>query len=199
MNAGAVRKAVELNPKLLAALKELARNTGLSLDGLVNLALYELVRRFGFLAPQPRNIHPPEGVDLLDEAEPAPPPLQRAARPAAAAKHPPERSAPPARKPARKPKEDILYYQVDEGDLNPIRKNVFLIGRGSKCDLVLPHRSISREHAVITKERNGWFIEDLNSANGTWLENEQIGKHRIGGGETIHISNHALAFTIRPG
>jgi pSer/pThr/pTyr-binding forkhead associated (FHA) protein len=74
---------------------------------------------------------------------------------------------------------------------------VFLIGRGSKCDLVLPHRSISREHAVITKERNGWFIEDLNSANGTWLDNEQIGKHKIANGDEVHISNHLLRFAFR--
>jgi pSer/pThr/pTyr-binding forkhead associated (FHA) protein len=96
-------------------------------------------------------------------------------------------------------REDVLYYQVDDGELSPIRKDVFLIGRGSKCDLVLPHRSISREHAVITKERGGWFIEDLNSANGTWLDSEQVGKHKIAGGDIIHISNHGLTFTIRPG
>jgi len=167
----------------------------LSLDNLVNLALYELIRRFGFLTPQPRTVPPPNGLDLLDQPEPAPPPLQRGQR-GGGGKRPPARQPP---KRAKKAREDVLYFQVDNGEMAPIRKEVFLIGRGSKCDLVLPHRSISREHAVITKERGGWFIEDLNSANGTWLDSEQIGKHKIAGGDMIHISNHSLNFTIRPG
>jgi len=204
MDPGVVRKAIEFNPKLLAYIKELSRQTGIPLDSLVNLAMYELIRRFGYLTPQPRAVPPPEGFDLLDQAEPAPPPIRKSAKPAPVDKRtaralpqqmPSKR--PPRRAPAAKPKEEVLYYQVDNEGLSPVSKDVFLIGRGSKCDLVLPHRSISREHSVITKERNGWFIEDLNSANGTWLDNEQIGKHKIANGDEIHISNHMLRFAFR--
>jgi pSer/pThr/pTyr-binding forkhead associated (FHA) protein len=87
--------------------------------------------------------------------------------------------------------------QIDKNAPVPIRKDVFLIGRGSKCDYIIEHRSVSREHAVITRERNGWFIEDLNSANGTWLEGEQISKHRIENGDEIQISNLTLRFSLR--
>ena len=66
MDPGVVRKAIEFNPKLLAYIKELSRQTGIPLDSLVNLAMYELIRRFGYLTPQPRAVPPPEGFDLLD-------------------------------------------------------------------------------------------------------------------------------------
>jgi hypothetical protein len=211
MDPGVVRKAIEFNPKLLAYIKELSRQTGIPLDSLVNLAMYELIRRFGYLTPQPRSMPPPEGYDLLDQAEPAPPPIKKAPRQQQQQQQPidkrtaralpqqmPRKGGPRKPAPAR-PKQEVLYYQVDNEGMVGVGKDVFLIGRGSKCDLVLPHRSISREHAVITKERNGWFIEDLNSANGTWLDNEQIGKHKINDGDEIHISNHLLRFAIRPG
>ncbi len=202
MDAGVVRKTLELNAKLLRSLKNVAGQTGLDLDGLVNLALYELLVRLGHLNPQPVRMRPPDGADLLESVEPAPPPIRKAGgmpsqRPAAAR---PAAARPAAKKPAAgKLRQDTLYFQVDDDDYSPIRKKVFLVGRGSKCDYILKHRGVSREHAVITRERGGWFIEDLNSANGVWLDGEQIGKHKLSGGDEIHISNHLIRFTIRPG
>lgn len=191
MDASVVRKAVEINPKLLALCKEISGQTGLSLDSLVNLALYEMAKRLGYISPQARAVPAPEGIDLLDRAEPAPRPRRKSSQGAPIGRVAPQR-------PAKKPAQDVLFFQLDEGPMNPIRKDVFLIGRGSKCDCVIQHRSISREHAVITRERGGWFIEDLNSANGTWLNGEQIGKHKISGGEEFQISNYRLRFSVRP-
>jgi len=193
MDASVVRKTLELSPKLLRLLKEISNQTGLDLDSLVNLSLYELLRRLGYIAPQSKSIRPPEGADLLDDVEPAPPPIRRSGQDKQA------KSRSSRARPAAKAKQDILYFQVDEEEYTPIRKKVFLLGRGSKCDYVLRHRGVSREHAVITRERGGWFIEDLNSANGVWLNGEQIGKHKLSGGDEINISNHVMRFTIRPG
>jgi FHA domain-containing protein len=193
MDASVVRKTLELSPKLLRLLKDISSQTGLDLDSLVNLSLYELLRRLGYIAPQSKSIRPPEGADLLDDVEPAPPPIRRSGQVS------PAKSRSSRARPAAKAKQDILYFQVDEEEYTPIRKKVFLLGRGSKCDYVLRHRGVSREHAVITRERGGWFIEDLNSANGVWLNGEQIGKHKLSGGDEINISNHVMRFTIRPG
>lgn len=195
VDASVVRKAIELNPKLLALCKEISGQTGLSLDNLINLALYQMAKSMGYISPQARAVPAPPGIDLLDRAEPAPRPRRKSSQGAQGAQI--GRVAP--QRPAKKPAQDILYFQLDDGPMNPIRKDVFLIGRGSKCDCVIQHRSISREHSVITKERGGWFIEDLNSANGTWLNGEQIGKHKIAGGEELQISNYRLRFSIRPG
>lgn len=187
-----VRKAIELNPKLLALCQEISSHTGLRLDNLVNLALYQMAKNMGYVSTQAPAVTAPPGIDLLDPAEPAPRPRRKPTRGAQINRVAPQR-------PVKKPAHDILYFQLDDGPMNPIRKDVFLIGRGSKCDCVIQHRSISREHAVITKERGGWFIEDLNSANGSWLNGEQIGKHKIAGGEELQISNYRLRFSIRPG
>jgi hypothetical protein len=197
-----VRKSVQLDPRMLAIIRQIGQSSGLDPDQVIHLALYDMGRRMGLIKVTPVSMAPPAGVDLLDEAEPDPPPVFRPGRPSIAPQPAPQLA--PAARPAARPVTrqagaDILLLQVDDGPLISVRKDIFLIGRGSKCDHVIQHRSVSREHAVITRERNGWFIEDLNSANGTWLDGEQITKHRLSQGDEILISNHRLRFTVRAG
>jgi predicted component of type VI protein secretion system len=49
-----------------------------------------------------------------------------------------------------------------------------IIGRGGECDLVLPERQVSREHIRIFRSGEGYYLEDLDSKNGTWVNGKQI-------------------------
>lgn len=53
-----------------------------------------------------------------------------------------------------------------------------LVGRHPKCDLVFrgrpEHRRISREHAAFLLIREGWYVQDLGSVNGTWLNGKRL-------------------------
>jgi pSer/pThr/pTyr-binding forkhead associated (FHA) protein len=189
-----------LDPKLMGILKQISQDTGVAWEHLINLSVYELGRKLGYITPQSQSIPPPADIDILESSEPPP----RAARqqPASAPERPAAKPV-PAQKPstihgAGKQPQELLYLSVDNKSPVAVRKNVFLIGRGSKCDYVIEHRSVSREHAVVTRERSGWFIEDLNSANGTWLNGDQISKHKIEEGEEYLISNFTLRFSTRP-
>lgn len=186
MDKGGVRKTVEFSRHLVKPLKSLAEQVGLGVDELVNVAVYELLVRTGHARPQSSSVPPPRGVDLVDRAEPAPPPRRPGG--AAAGRQAPRSQA---------ARERLLYFQIDGGEPIAVRKRVFLLGRGSKCDYILRDRGVSREHAVITRERGGWFIEDLNSANGVWINGEQIAKHRLSGDEEIQISNYTLQFMLK--
>jgi len=186
MEKGGVRKTVEFSRHLVKPLKSLAEQVGLGVDELVNVAVYELLVRTGHARPLSSSVPPPRGVDLIDRAEPAPPPRRRAGGGGAGRQARPQAA-----------REQMLYFQIDGGEPIPVRKRVFLLGRGSKCDYILRDRGVSREHAVITRERGGWFIEDLNSANGVWINGEQIAKHRLTGDEEIQISNYTLHFMMK--
>ncbi|MFH2007625.1 MAG: FHA domain-containing protein [bacterium] len=48
------------------------------------------------------------------------------------------------------------------------------IGRDPGCDLVLDDPLISRRHVRVSREGEGWRVEDLHSVNGTWLENRRL-------------------------
>ena len=63
------------------------------------------------------------------------------------------------------------------------------IGRGSECDLTLDAREISRQHIRLYKENTSFFVEDLESKNGTWLNGNQIkGKRRLSDGDEIQLA-----------
>ena len=66
---------------------------------------------------------------------------------------------------------------ANNGPLNGqqwIIDGTLLIGRDAECDIVIPDRQVSRQHARITKGTNGIILEDLGSKNGTFLNNQVL-------------------------
>lgn len=56
----------------------------------------------------------------------------------------------------------------------------FLIGKKKDCvDGCLPSATISRLHARITCDGRQYYIEDLNSTNGTWVDQEQLNPYEL--------------------
>ena len=63
---------------------------------------------------------------------------------------------------------EFLVQEIPDGN------TVLLLGRHSKCDIVLPGTGISREHARLISGNGQVFIEDLNSTAGTMLNGTRI-------------------------
>jgi hypothetical protein len=66
---------------------------------------------------------------------------------------------------------------ANNGPLNGqqwIIDTTLVIGRDASCDIVIPDRQVSRQHARITKSNNGVILEDLGSKNGTYLNNQVL-------------------------
>ena len=57
-----------------------------------------------------------------------------------------------------------------------IDKTTLSIGRDANCDVVLDKGYPSRTHAKITFKDNTLFLEDLNSTNGTFINNQKVFK-----------------------
>lgn len=51
---------------------------------------------------------------------------------------------------------------------------VVTIGRDGERTLCLPHESVSRLHAQIVRQRSGFFVSDLGSRNGTYLNGQRL-------------------------
>ncbi|MEW6567392.1 MAG: FHA domain-containing protein [Chloroflexota bacterium] len=56
----------------------------------------------------------------------------------------------------------------------PLEKDVFLIGRGADCDLVVAERQVSRHHARLRRVATGFVVEDLGSRNGTHVNGAPV-------------------------
>ena len=60
------------------------------------------------------------------------------------------------------------------GQVYELAREQTQVGREQFCDLVIPIRSISRQHARIVRDADAFFIEDLNSLNGTYVNGQRI-------------------------
>ena len=72
------------------------------------------------------------------------------------------------------------------------------IGRDKKNKLPIENNAVSRYHAVITSENGNFYLEDLNSTNGTFLNGRQVLKDRINPGDAIRIANVGISVEAEP-
>jgi S-DNA-T family DNA segregation ATPase FtsK/SpoIIIE len=62
----------------------------------------------------------------------------------------------------------------DAGRGIPLRRGVLTIGRGPGNDLPIPDADVSRLHATVTVTASGLTVRDLESTNGTFLDEQQV-------------------------
>lgn len=75
---------------------------------------------------------------------------------------------------AKEPTRVLEYVGPESRPDMTISKSPYHIGSREDADGVIDKKSISRLHARITKEKDEYYIEDLNSRNGTWVNGELL-------------------------
>lgn len=86
----------------------------------------------------------------------------------------------------------------EEQDFDLPQDNI-LIGRTNTCDLELPNKAISRRHAEITREKQDYFVTDLGSGNGTYLNNKKLHpqeKNLLRSGDSLRIEDYEIRFLL---
>jgi len=69
------------------------------------------------------------------------------------------------------------------------------IGRAAdRNDVVLEASQVSRQHAIIKRNRQSFTLIDLNSANGTFMNGERIKEHPLRNGDSFSISKFTVEF-----
>ncbi|MBN1286826.1 MAG: FHA domain-containing protein [Anaerolineae bacterium] len=64
-----------------------------------------------------------------------------------------------------------------------------LVGRGAECDVVVPERQVSRMHVRVRRAGDRFFVEDLESKNGTLLNGEPLkGEAPLRDGDEIELA-----------
>jgi hypothetical protein len=86
---------------------------------------------------------------------------------------------------------------VTEGALRgttiPLSTSAVLIGRSPSCTLVLDDDYSSSRHARIFPQNGAWFVEDLGSTNGTYLEGRRLeAPVRVQPGEQVRIGQTTM-------
>jgi pSer/pThr/pTyr-binding forkhead associated (FHA) protein len=74
-----------------------------------------------------------------------------------------------------------------EGLEIPIDRDWLVIGRGRGADVMLAEPTISRAHAAIGCDGEGFFVQDLGSTNGTLVNGQRRERTALASGDEIRI------------
>ena len=67
-------------------------------------------------------------------------------------------------------------------------------GRGPKSDIFLDDVTVSRKHAVFSREEQGFAVRDVGSLNGTYVNKERIDQADLRTGDEVQIGKFRLVY-----
>ena len=88
---------------------------------------------------------------------------------------------------------------VGGGDPIPLLKTPLLIGRRSRCDIVLDFPNISSQHCELAFINGFWQIRDLGSSNGIKVNGERLDTKFLQPGDLVSIAKHKFTINFAPG
>lgn len=81
-----------------------------------------------------------------------------------------------------------LLRQVELGD------KTLTVGRTNDNDIQLNSTGVSARHAIIRREGKEYFIDDANSTNGVFVNNQRVQRHQLQFWDEIQIYNYVLKY-----
>lgn len=112
-----------------------------------------------------------------------------AARPPAAAAAPPARASK-----GGKPPSQVVVHEPDAPKPRTVRLAASTqIGRADACAIRLSDTYVSQMHARLYGENGGWYVEDLGSTNGTFLNDRKVTQPvEVHAGDVVKVGKTVL-------
>lgn len=95
---------------------------------------------------------------------------------------------------------DICVHYPDGRELRrrPFAGPEMIIGRDPTVDLFIDNLAVSRKHARITWDRGHFVLEDLGSANGTFIDGKPVTRATLGADQEVEIGKFQLSIYEYP-
>jgi len=73
-------------------------------------------------------------------------------------------------------------------------KPAFTLGRKPDNDIVLDNPAVSGHHCKFYESGGTWFVDDLNSTNGTYVNRRRVERQLLTDGDELQIGKYKLTF-----
>ena len=83
------------------------------------------------------------------------------------------------------------------GESFAIDRERMSIGRTPDAAIFLDDVTVSRNHALLVRRREGLYIDDLGSLNGTYVNRKRIESHLLADGDEIQVGKFKLSYLER--
>jgi pSer/pThr/pTyr-binding forkhead associated (FHA) protein len=80
------------------------------------------------------------------------------------------------------------------GESFPLDHDRMTIGRRPDSDVFLDDVTVSRDHALLVKRGGDYYLDDLGSLNGTYVNRHRIESHRLEDGDELQVGKFKLTF-----
>lgn len=94
----------------------------------------------------------------------------------------------------------ISYPNTADDEVLKLEGSLWTAGRDHDCEIPVDSPHVSRKHFELQRTKEGFFVTDLGSSNGTKLNGQRIPPHeptRIESGDELRVMNVAMSFEIR--
>jgi len=91
------------------------------------------------------------------------------------------------------------YLAVEDGgevSVIPLERDLVRLGRSFSADLRLENPTVSRRHAILSREAAGWVLLDDRSANGCWVDGRRITRAVLHDGARVRLGTVAMTFVL---
>ena len=92
----------------------------------------------------------------------------------------------------------LVNVKAEVNEKHPLNGESVVVGRDRSCAIVLTHPAVSRRHARITLSGTTCVLEDLKSANGTYVNNTRIERAKLKPGDVVRFgADPSCSYVVR--
>lgn len=90
----------------------------------------------------------------------------------------------------------IMLSRGKVASSRPLGEAPITIGRGEENTVCLPDERASRRHAVVVIREGRVVVEDLNSSNGTWVNERKVSLQELRPGDTVRVGRTVFMYVV---
>ena len=83
------------------------------------------------------------------------------------------------------------------GEVFAVSGDRMTIGRSPDAEVFLDDVTVSRNHALLVRRRDGLYVDDLGSLNGTYVNRRRIESHKLANGDELQVGKYKLTYLER--